>query len=78
MEVIKYGENNRNYPIILILYNFADNILKANKHIAYAASMGNMDLSEKNYDIFERKSQQILTHFCKRRKIKIHNGRSWH
>lgn len=26
---------------------FADNILKANKHIAYAASMGNMDLSKK-------------------------------
>ena len=31
MEVIKYGENNRNYPIIFDPVYFADNILKANK-----------------------------------------------
>lgn len=50
---------------------FADNILKANKHIAYAASMGNMDLSKKNYDFLKEKVNKFSHISVREEKLKF-------
>lgn len=50
---------------------FADNILKANKHIAYAASMGNMDLGKKDYDFLREKVANFSSISVREEKLKV-------
>ena len=59
-DVIIYGSDQiwRKQPGLSGRFNpvyFADNILRADKHIAYAASMGIVDLTEKDKDFLKNK-----------------------
>lgn len=50
---------------------FADNILKANKHIAYAASMGNMNLNPKDYEFLKEKVAKFSNISVREEKLKV-------
>lgn len=50
---------------------FADNLLKANKHIAYAASMGNMNLNQDDYVFLKEKVKNFSQISVREEKLKF-------